>query len=205
VDIPLSETLRRLEAQIKERGLDRTAVLSAKELADKTSLPVKTVRALLQGKAMPAEPFNERVLARIKNVVALHLAETGKSETQLIGEVMTALGLSRPWARSVIRGEKVPNAKKLHELAIHFKLDGQETYFTSDADVVLNRELRKILLRFESPERDPIDALMEQWGVKATDMRAHGHATGITSKEQLAALLEGVFKSVLPPKGGQDR
>ncbi|QIP74627.1 hypothetical protein [Streptomyces sp. VN1] len=205
MDIPLSETLRRLDAQIDERGLDRTAVLNAKDLADKTSLPVKTVRALLQGKAVRPEPFDDRVLARIQNFVALHLAQTRKSETELIGEVMTALSLSRPWARSVIRGEKVPNAKKLHELAVHFKLDGQETYFTSDAETALNRELKRILLRYESPERDPIEALMEQYGVRATDMRVHGHMTGITSKEQLAALLEGVFKSVLPPKGGQDR
>ncbi|WP_031036177.1 hypothetical protein [Streptomyces sp. NRRL F-5650] len=205
MDIPLSATLRRLEMQIQERGLDRAVVLNAKELAGKTSLPVRTVRTLLQGKAVRAESFNDRVLARIKSFVAFHLAQTRKSETELIGEVMTALGLSRPWARSVIRGEKVPNASTLHELAVHFQLDGHETYFTSDAEAALNRELRKILLRFESPERDPIEALMEQYGVKATDMRMHGHATGITSKEQLAALLEGVFKSVLPPKGGQDR
>ncbi|MFI8308531.1 hypothetical protein ACIF80_35065 [Streptomyces sp. NPDC085927] len=205
MNTPVSETLRRLEAQIEAQGLERHTILNPQILADKTSLPVDTVLALLRGEEVPEREFNERVLARMKAFVAYHLAETQKTEAQLIGEVQVALHpISRPWARSVIRGEKVPNSKTLHELAVYFELDGQETYFTSLAVDALNRALQRILLRYEPPERDPIEALMDRYGVKAADMRTHGAPGGISSKEQLAVLLEGVFKSVIPPKRGQD-
>lgn len=204
MNTPVSETLRRLEAQIKAQDLDRHAVLDPHVLADRTSLPVDTVRALLRGEEVPEPEFNERVLGRMKAFVAYHLAATGKTEAQLIGEVQVALHpISRPWARSVIRGEKVPNSKTLHELAVYFELDGQETYFTSLAVDALNRALQRVLLRYEPPERDPIEALMDRYGVEAADMRLHGASGGVSSKEQLAVLLEGVFRSVIPPKGDQ--
>lgn len=203
MNTPVSETLRRLEAQIEAQDLDRHIVLNPQVLADRTSLPVDTVLALLQGEEVPEREFNERVLARMKAFVAYHLVKTQKTEAQLIGEVQVALHpISRPWARSVIRGEKVPNSKTLHELAVYFELDGQETYFTSLAVDALNRALQRILLQYEPPERDPIEALMDRYGVKAADMRLHAPG-GISSKEQLAVLLEGVFKSVIPPKGDQ--
>jgi hypothetical protein len=204
VDSPVAATLRRLDAQIQERGLDRTVVLDAQTLADRTSLPVTTIRSLLQGQSVPEEEFTERVLSRIRTFMAFHRAGHHKTEAQLITEVMRALKISRPWARSLVRGEKVPNSKTLHELAVYFELAGQETYFTSGAEDAFNRELQHILLRYEAPQQDPIQALMDKYGVSATDMRAHGHAGGITSKEQLAALLEGVFKSVIPPKEDRD-
>ncbi|MEU3296672.1 hypothetical protein ABZ722_30560 [Streptomyces longwoodensis] len=199
MDTTISETLRRLDAQIQERDLDRSTVLNAQELANRTSLPLATVRALLRGRSVQEEPFNERVLARIKTFVTYHKAATGKTEAQLITEVMKALPASRPWARSLVRGEKVPNSEMLHGLATYFELPGSETYFTCNADEALNRELQRILLRYEAPQQDPIQALLDKYGVKAADMRAHGNV----SKEQLAALLEGVVKSVIPPKGGK--
>ncbi|OBQ52352.1 hypothetical protein A4U61_07845 [Streptomyces sp. H-KF8] len=165
MNTPVSETLRRLEAQIEAQGLERHTILNPQTLADKTSLPVDTVLALLRGEEVPEREFNERVLARMKAFVAYHLAETQRTEAQLIGEVQVALHpISRPWARSVIRGEKVPNSKTLHELAVYFELDGQETYFTSLAVDALNRALQRILLRYEPPERDPIEALMDRYG-----------------------------------------
>ncbi|MFE9679326.1 hypothetical protein ACFYO5_35295 [Streptomyces sp. NPDC006259] len=206
MDTPVSETLRRLDAQIEAQNLDRQTVLNSHMLAGLTSLPEDTVTALLHGECVPELDFNDRVLSRIRAFVARHRADANKSETQLTREVQAALHLSRPWARSIIRGEKVPNSKTLHELAVYFELDGQETYFTSPAADALNRALQRILLRYEPPERDPLEALMERYGVLGSDMRVHGSASGIASKEQLAALLEGVFKSVIPPKhGGPDR
>lgn len=194
---PVLETLRRLETHIREQNLDRSVILDPHVLASRTSLPVSAVSALLQGSKLPDEPFESRVLARIRTFMHSYMTEAGKTEAQLIGEVQRSLTISRPWARMVCRGEKVPNPKTLHELAVYFELEGQETYFTCTAAEAVERALKGILHRYEAPQRDPLDALMEQYGVVGSDMRLHG---SVGSKAEFAALLEGVFRSVLRPK-----
>jgi transcriptional regulator with XRE-family HTH domain len=199
VELPLDETLRRLERRITEGKLDRRKILNPGELAAKTSLPLATVQALLRGKGVPEEPFKVQVTGRIATFLTMYMNRDEKSkrtETQLVAELHQNLGLSKEWVRQIVRGQKVPSSEALHELAVYFKLDGQETYFTSAPATALNRELTRILHRYEAPERDPIDALMERWGVKSTDMRLHGG--GGKNKEEIARLLEAVFKTVLP-------
>ncbi|MGW4027310.1 hypothetical protein ACWEEL_39170, partial [Streptomyces sp. NPDC005009] len=61
---PLAETLRRLDAAVREKGI-RSDLLDVAELAARTALPASTVRTLLRGGAPPDDSVNDRVRARI--------------------------------------------------------------------------------------------------------------------------------------------
>ncbi|MFI8206685.1 hypothetical protein [Streptomyces sp. NPDC085937] len=185
----LAETLRRLRAHIGEQELN------PEELADETALPVTVVRALLNGDDPGTTTVEERVCSRIKNLSDAHLHKYGKREGDLVAEVHTRLGISDVWARKLLRGEKVPNVTLLHGIADFFEVDGGEAFFTAPPAEALNRVLQLRLNRYETPEVDPVQVLMERYGVVGSDLRLHGAAL---TNEQLEALLAGVIKSVMP-------
>ncbi|MGW3341418.1 hypothetical protein ACWDCL_28550 [Streptomyces sp. NPDC001009] len=108
----------------------------------------------------------------------------------LAAELHDELGVSEIWARSVCDGKKVPNVELLHALVRFFGVEG-EAFFTLPADAALSRELQKVL---DEIENDPVVALMDQYGVRSTDLRMHGSLP----RRQLERLLEGVFRSVVP-------
>lgn len=211
---PLPETLRRLTALIEEQQLDRAHLLDPERLAARTALAPETVRTLLQGGRAPAESVDERVCARIKALTDAQVAGAGdseaerattrKSRAQLVNELAQTLGVSKPWARQVSEGKKVPNVTLLHQLVKFFNVDVStgESFFTAEAPDALNRELTSILTRYETPDSDPIKQLLEQFGVQAVDTRQHGDAS--ITPEQLGAILAGVFQS-LQTKGDQGR
>lgn len=211
---PLPETLRRLTALIQDRDLNRAQLLDAEKLAARTALSPETVRVLLQGGHVPVESVDERVCARIKALSDAQTAGTGaseaertrtrKSRAQLVNELAETLGVSKPWARQVSEGKKVPNVTLLHQLVKFFNVDAStgEAFFTAEAPDALNRELTSILARYEAPDSDPVKQLLEQFGVQAVNTRQHGDAS--ITPEQLGAILAGVFQS-LQTKGDQGR
>jgi transcriptional regulator with XRE-family HTH domain len=196
----LHETLRRISALIEHQGLNRSALLNPQELASRTALPMTTVRALLKGSPALPDTVNDRVRARLKALSNAHLARTGRRMSDLAADIGECLGVSDYWARQVCDGKKVPSVEFLHGLVEYFKVEGGEAFFTAPADEALNRVLLPVLTRLENPKTDPVQALMDRYGVKATDLRIHGSLT----RDQLERLLEGVFRSVLPPEG-EDR
>ncbi len=197
---PLSETLRRLDRVVQEKE-DRSKLLDAAELARRTALPVSTVRSLLQGGTPPDDSVNDRVRMRIAALAEAEMAATGKRMSDLASDISERLGVSGYWARQVCDGKKVPSVELLHGLVEYFGVEEGETFFTASAADALNRVLLPVLHGLEEPENDPVLALMDRYGVRSADLRAHGSLT----REQLERLLEGVLRSVVPPDGGRER
>ncbi|WP_369392736.1 hypothetical protein AB5J72_38040 [Streptomyces sp. CG1] len=193
----LHETLRRVTALIEEQGFQRSDLLNPQGLAARTALPQTIVRILLEGGTPPTDTVNDRVRARIKALSDAHLTRTGRRMSDLAADIGNCLGVSGYWARQVCDGKKVPSVELLHGLVEYFKVEGGEAFFTAPADEALNRALLPVLDRLANPNTDPVQALMDRYGVKTTDLRMHGSLT----REQLERLLEGVFRSVLPPEG----
>ncbi|MFE1201503.1 hypothetical protein ACFW5V_07405 [Streptomyces sp. NPDC058762] len=197
---PLNETLRRLDRVVQEKEV-RTKLLDAAELARRTALPVSTVRSLLQGGTPPDDSVNDRVRTRIAALAEAEMAATGKRMSDLASDISERLGVSGYWARQVCDGTKVPSVELLHGLVEYFGVEEGEAFFTAPAADALNRVLLPVLHGLEDPENDPVLALMERYGVRSADLRAHGSLT----REQLERLLEGVLRSVVPPDGGRER
>ncbi|MCV2459719.1 hypothetical protein OEB94_10625 [Streptomyces sp. ICN988] len=197
---PLSETLRRLDRVVQEEGV-RSKLLDAAELARRTALPVSTVHSLLQGGTPPDDSVNDRVRTRIAALAEAEMAATGKRMSDLASDISERLGVSGYWARQVCDGKKVPSVELLHGLVEYFGVEEGEVFFTASAADALNRVLLPVLHGLEEPENDPVLALMDRYGVRSADLRAHGSLT----REQLERLLEGVLRSVVPPDGGRER
>ncbi|MBH5134641.1 hypothetical protein SOM70_04185 [Streptomyces salinarius] len=197
---PLNETLRRLDRVVQEKEV-RTTLLDAAELARRTALPVSTVRSLLQGGTPPDDSVNDRVRTRIAALAEAEMAATGKRMSDLASDISERLGVSGYWARQVCDGKKVPSVELLHGLVEYFGVEEGEAFFTAPAADALNRVLLPVLHGLEDPENDPVLALMDRYGVRSADLRAHGSLT----REQLERLLEGVLRSVVPPDGGHER
>ncbi|MFF2020482.1 hypothetical protein ACFVW2_01530 [Streptomyces sp. NPDC058171] len=195
----LSATLERLEALIEARGLKRPELLDVAELAARTALAESEVRVLLAGGTPPADTVNDRVRTRIRTLAEINLRRTGRKMSELVAEISRRLGVSEYWARQVCDGRKVPSVEFLHGLVEFFGVDGGEAFFTAQGDEALNRVLQPLLRTLEDPAADPVQALMDRYGVKSTDLRTYGFMT----REQLERLLEGVLRSVLPeePEG----
>ncbi|MEU9354960.1 hypothetical protein AB0D65_29195 [Streptomyces griseoloalbus] len=192
---PLAETLRRLRAHGGERDLN------CRDLAGETALPEDVVEALLKGEEPPAASVEERVCARIRTLRDAHLERTGKRASDLVAEVVAALDISDVWARKLLNGQKLPNVPLLHSLAKFFKVEGGEAFFTDPPADALNRVLQSRLQKYEAPATDPVQALMQRYGVVAADLRHHSALT----PEQLETLLAGVIKSVMPIEGDTPR
>ncbi|CAM5670687.1 hypothetical protein [Streptomyces viridochromogenes] len=199
--IPLQETLQRLDVISAERGLDRSDLLSVTGLASATALPEVAVRTLLQGGSLPADTVNDRVRTRIRMLAEANLQRTGRKMAALAAEVAQLLGRSEMWARRICDGTKMPNVEDLHGIADFFQVNGGEAFFTAPADQALNRALLSILNRLESPQSDPVKALMEKYGVRDMDLRRHG----TMSPEALERVLAGVIQSVYPAAGEASR
>lgn len=197
----LSGTLRRLRTLVEERGLDPSELLDPDGLAEHTALPPATVRALLDGAAPPADSVNDRVRSRVRTLARAHLARTGGRMSDLVSDVSQRLRVSEVWARLVCDGKKVPSVELLHGLVGFFGVQGGEAFFTAPADEALDRALLPVLEGLQGPAADPVQALMDRYGVRATDLRRHGSLT----REQVERLLEGVLRSVVPPAGGGAR
>jgi transcriptional regulator with XRE-family HTH domain len=198
---PLSETLRRLDEALQEKGSKRSELLDVTALAARTALPASTVRTLLQGGTPPDDSVNDRVRARIAALAKADMTATGRRMSDLATDISRRLGVSEYWARQVCDGRKVPSVELLHGLVEYFDVDGGEAFFTDSAADALNRALLPLLHQLEDPRSDPVLALMDRYGVRATDLRMHGSLT----REQLERLLEGVLRSVVPPEGGHDQ
>ncbi|MEU3839338.1 hypothetical protein AB0E88_04830 [Streptomyces sp. NPDC028635] len=198
---PLPQTLQRLRALIQEQGLDQSALLDPENLAEQTALPEETVRTLLQGEAtLPADSVNDRVRSRIRTLAQAYMRRTGSRMSDLASRISERLGVSEVWARLVCDGKKVPSVELLHGLVGFFDVEGGEAFFTAPADEALNRVLIPLVDRLRTHEDgDPLLALMDRYGVRATDLRMHGSLT----REQLERLLEGVLRSVVPPAEGR--
>ncbi|OIK28351.1 hypothetical protein [Streptomyces malaysiense] len=149
---PLPETLRRLDALIRQEGLERSEFLDARRLAVRTALPEDVVGALLRGGQPPAETVNERVRSRIKALADGRRARTGQRMSDLAGAISARLGVSAFWARQVCAGDKVPSVELLHGLVDFFGVEWGEAFFTAPADEALNRELRSLLAARSAPE-----------------------------------------------------
>ncbi|MFF7451603.1 MULTISPECIES: hypothetical protein [unclassified Streptomyces] len=197
----MQTTLQRLDELIRERGLNRSEILAPHTLAARTALPESTVRRLLEGGAPPDDTVNERVCARIKALSDAYLARSGKRMSDLAAAVSARLEISEVWARAVCDGRKIPNITHLHRLVGFFGVEGGESFFTVPADEALNRALLPALQQLEHPEQDPVAALLDRYGVKGADLRAHGSL----SRVQLERILEGVLRSVAPEEGEPER
>lgn len=196
MELPLPETLRRLKAHTEEPDLN------PQELAAETALPVHTVRALLRGETLPPDTVDQRVCLRVRTLADAYLVQNEKRTGDLVTAVAERLGISEVWARKLLKGEKVPSVTLLHGLVEFFAVEGGEAFFTAPPADALNRVLLNRLRKYETPVADPVQALMEKYGVVGTDLRLHGTAL---TPEQLEALLAGVIKSVMPTQGDTSR
>ncbi|MFI9169363.1 hypothetical protein [Streptomyces lincolnensis] len=201
VSVRLPGTLRRLETLIAERGLKRSAVLDPADLAARTALPERTVLTLLRGGAAPEDTVNDRVRLRIHTLAQGYLARSGKRMSDLAADISQCLGVSDYWARQVCDGRKMPSVELLHGLVRFFDVEDGEAFFTASADEALNRALLPALHRLERAEQDPVQALLDRYGVSGADLRSHGSIT----RDQLERVLEGVLRSVLPAEGETHR
>nr|WP_203721553.1 hypothetical protein [Streptomyces coelicoflavus] len=192
--------MRRLDQVVREQGVP-SKPLDAAELAGRAALPVSAVRILLQGGAPPDDSVNDRVRMRIAALAEAEMAATGKRMSDLASDISERLGVSGYWARQVCDGKKVPSVELLHGLVEYFGVEEGEAFFTASAADALNRVLLPVLHGLEHPENDPVLALMDRYGVRSADLRAHGSLT----REQLERLLEGVMRSVVPPDGGREQ
>ncbi|MGW2496168.1 helix-turn-helix domain-containing protein [Streptomyces pseudogriseolus] len=195
MELPLPETLRRLRAHTEEPDLN------PQELAAETALPVDTVRALLRGETLPPDTVDQRVCWRVKTLADAYLVQNEKRTGDLVAAVAERLGISEVWARKLLKGEKVPSVTFLRGLVDFFEVDGGEAFFTAPASEALNRVLQNRLRKYETPMADPVQVLMERYGVVAADLRHHGSMT----PEQLETLLAGVIRSVMPTEGDAPR
>ncbi|MFB8776996.1 hypothetical protein [Streptomyces broussonetiae] len=164
-------------------------------LAARTALTEDTVRTLLRGGGAPPEPVNDRVRTRLRRLAAAHLERTGRRMSDLVAEISRELQVSEYWARQVCDGKKVPSVEFLHGLVEFFGVEDGEGL---DA---LNRALLPALHTLEDPASDPVQTLLDRYGVKSADLRAHGSLT----RHQLERVLEGVMRSVLPQEGDDRR
>ncbi|WP_330343242.1 transcriptional regulator [Streptomyces sp. NBC_00557] len=211
----LPETLRRIEAHIQDRGLQRSEVLNPRELAARTALPETTVHVLLQGGTPPADTVGDRVRCRIKALADAHMTRHGGRMSDLAGEISRRLGVSEYWARQVCDGRKVPSVEFLHGLVDFFGVEGGESFFTAPAAEALSRVLLPVLRRLDDPgggyaqtaspadtqetleevlqrfrdldEQEQLRALMRQFGVDPDAVAFRGGRR--PSPSQLAALL----------------
>jgi hypothetical protein len=173
--------------------------MNPERLAAKAALPEESVRLLLAGSSLPKDTVNARVCARIKTVAAAYRERTGASKAELATELHMRLGISDVWARQVCEGKKTPNVDLLTHLAVFFgvgRAEGGVDFFTAPADQALDSVLQPTLKKLENTEPDPVNALLDRYGVKSTDLRMHGSMT----RDQLERLLEGVLRSVVPPE-----
>ncbi|MGV4985746.1 hypothetical protein ACVB8X_06760 [Streptomyces sp. NRAIS4] len=190
---PLQETLERLNRCIEEQNLSRSDLLDVGSLAGRAALPESTVAALLRGEDVAAGTVEERVTTRIRALASTRHGGDRRKMADLVNEMVDQLGISAPWARNVLNGDKMPNVRLLHDLAKFFDVDGGEGFFTRTPAESLNRILVPVLERYEKPQpQDPILELMKQYGVVRTDLRRHGTMT----PEQFHRLIDGVLKSL---------
>jgi len=197
----LPETLCRLEDAIAQQGLERTDFVDPVSLAARTALSEATVRVLLTGGCPPPDSVNDRVRARVSRLAQAHLACTGRRMSDLVMDISRQLGVSEYWARQVCDGKKVPSVELLHGLVQFFDIEDGESFFTDSADEALDRVLRRTLRTMQNPQPDPVQALLDRYGVTGAALRAHGSLT----RDQLERVLEGVLRSVLPTEGDTHR
>ncbi|MEV0981860.1 hypothetical protein [Streptomyces sp. NPDC049915] len=178
-------------------------LIDPEKLAEQTALPEATVLALLHGGATPpADSVNDRVRSRIRTLAQAYIKGSGGRMSELASRISESLGVSEVWARLVCDGKKMPSVELLHGLVQFFNVEGGEAFFTEPADQALNRALLPIVDKLQCAEGgDPLLALMDRYGVRATDLRMHGSFT----REQLERLLEGILRSVVPPREGRDQ
>ncbi|MFF4567989.1 helix-turn-helix domain-containing protein [Streptomyces sp. NPDC001435] len=203
-------TLARLEALLKERGMNRSQLLNPGELAAKTALSERTVSVLLQGGRIPADTVTTRVSARIKALADAYLARTGKRMADLAGSISRELGVSSVWARQVCSGDKVPSVELLHGLVGFFGVEGGEAFFTAPASEALNRALLPMLAALQqTPVRPQVEdlAALLAGHEEAVPSPRDADADNVLSREQptsaalvLSARLNRLFE-VMHPKG----
>ncbi|WP_367220828.1 hypothetical protein [Streptomyces sp. 16-176A] len=142
---PLAVTLSRLEELIRERGLERSEILSPMELSAKAALPEDTVRTLLDGREPIPDTVNDRVRARVRFLADAYLARTGRRMSDLAAAISQQLGVSAFWARQVCSGEKIPSVQLLHGLVGFFGIEEGEAFFTVPAAEALNNVLMPLV------------------------------------------------------------
>lgn len=180
MDHPLNDTLERLRAH--------KADLNCPDLAGRTALPEDTVAALLRGEDPPADTIEDRVCARIKTLADAHLTRTQKRSGDLVTEVHEHLGISKEWARKLLKGEKMPNVPLLHGIADFFNVAGGEAFFTAPPADALNRELQTVLFDLDV-EADPAQKLADL-GVRSMAGRSPkmGHGDLVELAKMVASI-----------------
>lgn len=191
---PLHETLERLDALLRERGVHRSEVFDVAELSAKTAIPVEDVHALLDGKALPEDEVEARVCGRINLLYKRLVEDTGKRPVDVVKDVAANLKVSEVWARMLIKGDKLPNVPHLKVLAEYFRVP--VAFFTDSAPAALDRELRPIVDRLEEP--DPLASLMRQFDIKGISARTDGRPLSPGERARIAAILQIVLSEEEP-------
>ncbi|MER5372696.1 hypothetical protein [Streptomyces sp. NPDC002553] len=192
------QTLKRLEALIEEKKLDRSRELDPRKLAAQTALPEETVRHLLAGGDPPEDETDDRVCPRIKALADARIRNPRdkgpRDMVELAEDVAGYVKCTPKWARQVIEGKKKPNVDVLYKLSNYFGL--HERFFTATADEALNAVLEARVHELD-PDVDPYEAVLRDLGVVATDVRSHA----TMSPEEFRGFLAGVIR-LLPQRDG---
>ncbi|MBJ6636809.1 hypothetical protein H4K36_00445 [Streptomyces sp. DHE7-1] len=199
-------TLERLEALIRERGLKRSDLFTARTLAGATALPESVVHTLLQGDEPPADTVNERVRTRIKALADARMARTGERMSELSGSIAQQLGVSAFWARQVCSGTKVPSIELLHGLVDVFGVQAGEMFFTAPPAEALNRALLSIFAALD-PMQDGQD-LVATSGAETraglADVRGIALRQAMDLPKERWNVLEATLKALLEVDDGEE-
>ncbi|MFF1642439.1 transcriptional regulator [Streptomyces sp. NPDC058249] len=188
----LPETLARLDAWIREQGLDRGEVLDPRVLSGRTAVSEGEIRALLDGAAPHEDKVDDRIRGRVRALYEACLAESGRRPADVCREVAARLGISEKWARSLLNGDKMPNVPDLTRLAEFFHIAEGTKFFTDPAEVALNGALQRILRELEGTAQDgPLLRFTLKHGVVTLALR--GKRLTPRKQEALALMLESLL------------
>lgn len=189
----LAETLARLDVRIAQTGADRSRLLDAGALADRTALGEDEVRALLDGDTPVADRVDDRVRRRVRAVHEAYVARSGKRAGEVGREVAERLSISPEWARQLLLGRKMPNVPDLTELAEFFGIEDGVRFFTDPAATVLHRELGRVLAGLDGGADDdgPLVEFATRHGIVTLALR--GQRLTPRKQEALAVMLEGLL------------
>lgn len=185
---PLHDLLGRLDRLLEARDKTREDVLNVDRLAAATGLTRQEVGTLLRGRRLRARQTAEYVPQRVRLLCERHEQKTGKTLARMVGDLTAGGAMGDVWARKLLQGERVPSVPHLGVLADYFGVP--VAYFMDSAPVALARELRPIV---DELEEDPLDALMDRFGIQAVHARTDGRLTP-SQRATIAGLIEVVLR-----------
>ncbi|MEU5476814.1 helix-turn-helix transcriptional regulator [Streptomyces mirabilis] len=181
----LSATLRSI-AEASGHNVDALAdTLDVKDLALRSGVPPKEVRALLGGRKVDEGDLPERIRQRLHLVRRTNLRPDGKEFT--LAELADFAGTSRQWLTKWWIGPAMPNLEHAEKLRRHFGL--RPGFLTATPEEALNAVLQEVLSSLEgnaNPQARMRDAGIIKLAERAASLNERQRASLMDFAEFLA-------------------